>query len=691
MIQYNHNTNQNASEYESEPETKQHTIHTNNTDNNNSNNDDNKTRITHNDTNKTDTNKNGSNSSGFVDIAIKLKEPGKSPIAAINEDRELNFDTKPKKMNKKIDEDPDIMDVVEQENIQALNSLLDYVDHSNHKPIYNFVTTNDTNNDNNHENSYTESMHSHVIYDEPRHGHGHTAHHSINFGLTQDWDTHEAKRLVGWFELFTDLIFVAVIIKMTKMYDKLWVNYTDERQIKMVIEIFIFHFAFFCVWLEMAVIQTRFKSRKPFFALMKYLYFAGVVTMAMQLDGKMSSKNDKYYSKSYKKYRPSSNALGFSWGLLICFITHMAIHFHLCTIPRATLYCLVNVCVILICVSVLSFGLLIESKDESVTIFFRMACIFIAILLLYMRTSTTFAVHPNQIPVNVHHFAERFGLLMMLYIGESIISELTADYKFEPKYYYLIHLGFLNVYIIRIIYYNLAHAESKHRGDTHALRNAGTPGSRSFVTAHIFLSFGLVGDAIGLKLMVKDLDKGNYFVKRDTLFFIYTHVFVQLCILFIRHTHQKVRQNFAAYLHLFLRGILTVILFPLIPSITKDILTIVTLMVSLTLFFAFFDVIWIEYIKKSATNADLSVFNYGDQMKTIRNEATNPESTKSGKSHTLRYFKKELKKRNSIRRRTQDMLKGNTIKLDGPNDTTQINNNNSDDNPPSIVPKNSDE
>jgi len=40
--------------------------------------------------------------------------------------------------------------------------------------------------------------------------------------LAQDWEDYEKHQAVGWFELFTDLIFVAVIIKMSDMAKHMW-------------------------------------------------------------------------------------------------------------------------------------------------------------------------------------------------------------------------------------------------------------------------------------------------------------------------------------------------------------------------------------------------------------------------------------------------------------------------------------
>ena len=102
---------------------------------------------------------------------------------------------------------------------------------------------------------------------------------NIRFGLSQDWDTHAKNRAVGWYELFTDLIFVLIIIKTTSMWEYLWSTYKNDYLdlIRILLEVIVFHFAFFVIWLEMAVIMTRFISHKRIYIIMKYLYYTGVM------------------------------------------------------------------------------------------------------------------------------------------------------------------------------------------------------------------------------------------------------------------------------------------------------------------------------------------------------------------------------------------------------------------------------
>ena len=81
-----------------------------------------------------------------------------------------------------------------------------------------------------------------------------------------------------------------------------------------------------------------------------------------------------------------------------------------------------------------------------------------------------------------------------------------------------------------------------HNDVRHALRNGGHPGSVAFVNSHLFLSFALLLDAIGLKFMFKHLDKyGAEDVHGfDGFFLSCSQALVQCLLLFIRQTHQGI-------------------------------------------------------------------------------------------------------------------------------------------------------
>ena len=147
------------------------------------------------------------------------------------------------------------------------------------------------------------------------------------------------------------------------------------------------------------------------------------------------------------------------------------------------------------------------------------------------------------------------------------------------------------------------------------------------MNAHVLLSFCLIGEAMGLKLIVKDLKYSDFIDDRNVIFWITSHILVQLIMLFIRHTHQKVRTNMLAYIHLFSRIIFTPALFYVLPRITNDILILISLVVFTTLVLATFDVMFIKCMKKIAKqNDDSKVHNYGASMAKIRMSVTNIDS-----------------------------------------------------------------
>jgi len=114
------------------------------------------------------------------------------------------------------------------------------------------------------------------------------------------------------------------------------------------VETFIFHLSFFVVWLEMVTVQTRFISKKPIFALLRFTYFAGVMTMAINIDS---------------NHFPSHNVSGFALGLIVCAVSTICMHFHFfMKIEYALLYALAQMCVWTIALVGLFIAVFIEDK-----------------------------------------------------------------------------------------------------------------------------------------------------------------------------------------------------------------------------------------------------------------------------------------------------------------------------------------
>eukprot|EP00484_Ammonia_sp_Unknown_P021243 CAMPEP_0197041654 /NCGR_PEP_ID=MMETSP1384-20130603/18170_1 /TAXON_ID=29189 /ORGANISM="Ammonia sp." /LENGTH=590 /DNA_ID=CAMNT_0042472625 /DNA_START=62 /DNA_END=1834 /DNA_ORIENTATION=+ len=135
--------------------------------------------------------------------------------------------------------------------------------------------------------------------------------------------------------------------------------------------------------------------------------------------------------------------------------------------------------------------------------------------------SLRFKLDPRiAIPLNVPHIAERSGLFIMLILGESIISIMSADYGsvifdsattadgVPPGEILVIFviMAFLFAYCIGRLYYDCQPPEEAilEGNNNHALRISAARG-RTYMYAHQLLYFGLLGLGMGIKIDTKHL------------------------------------------------------------------------------------------------------------------------------------------------------------------------------------------
>ena len=157
------------------------------------------------------------------------------------------------------------------------------------------------------------------------------------------------------------------------------------------------------------------------------------------------------------------------------------------------------------------------------------------------------------LPLNVPHIAERYGLFIMLILGESIISimgaelgDLNLEEKFEwdpdgaPPSQILIVvmvLVFYLTYCIARLYYDCQPSEEAIMcgHDNHALRISATTG-RLYMLAHQMLFFGLLGLGVGIKIAAKHLlDPKRRWI--DVLLPGYSLVIIVIALNIIRVAH----------------------------------------------------------------------------------------------------------------------------------------------------------
>lgn len=135
------------------------------------------------------------------------------------------------------------------------------------------------------------------------------------------------------------------------------------------------------------------------------------------------------------------------------------------------------------------------------------------------------------------HFVERFGLIVMITAGESILALVLAstgtDFEWDANTHLLLFTAFLMVYVIKMQYF--LHNVNLEEG--HALLNNKFPGSVAFCTIHIFISLAMLWVGVGWKLLFYDYN-GKYVREPVKLFMCVATVGVCLFLIICRFTHE---------------------------------------------------------------------------------------------------------------------------------------------------------
>lgn len=157
---------------------------------------------------------------------------------------------------------------------------------------------------------------------------------------------------------------------------------------------------------------------------------------------------------------------------------------------------------------------------------------FILFLIEYFgRGARLFFLGKDNLHNNVPHVAERYGLFVMIILGESLISLMTADIgkldvdidsisftdfwirnntkntDSDLMLVVLLLLVFVNSYLIGRLYYDCQPSEEAilENEEHHALGRKNKIFSKLFAAVHQVLFFGLFGYGVGIKLVTKHI------------------------------------------------------------------------------------------------------------------------------------------------------------------------------------------
>jgi len=347
----------------------------------------------------------------------------------------------------------------------------------------------------------------------------------------------------NWLMEFAELIFVGMIYKFADQI-KYTLKYDDDYSSHVVIiESCVFFAVFFSIWMELVAEFARFKNMPgPVDDFARFVYLLGIVLMAVQCE------NNQYLSDNM-------NGFMSSYVISLCPIFCL----HLCYL-KYKVYDAVRYCQW----RILCYGMVICSTMVCIVVSYFYKAYWLhmsmlamnAFILLFYSLNSFRVIESDSVWAVEHkknlekaesmnleldepiedHFLERFGLLVMITLGESVIALVVGSSQWEHEFdtLILVNVAFFMIVVIKHQYfaYNVTIQEG------HALRKAQFPGSVAFCTIHLVLSLFLLWLGASWKLVLYLWD-GNTLGKFYRLFMGSSVVGVMLCLIFCRFTHRK--------------------------------------------------------------------------------------------------------------------------------------------------------
>jgi len=293
--------------------------------------------------------------------------------------------------------------------------------------------------------------------------------------LLIDWETLRIERKSTWGELFFDLIFVAAASKVSNLL-------IEEVSGKSFIVLLIYWSIFWFTWNKMTFFQNRFFCDSLVHQFLFLIQMLGVLLMLHHLSIDFNS----HFTFSIG-YLMSTGSFQAMYLLIVVYI------------PRAR----VNTMIQLICSLLGSLLILITfflNKSHEVIILLLWIlvpfCDILHFAIMYLK------FRDQSLPVNVDHMTERQGIMIMIVLGEPIVTVSIAafDNLTRLPVYFGMGLSFCMIFCLYLIYYHLNPPTSLH-----AIRR-GIIASIIFVHSHLFLSASILVFTAGLQLVIENIE-----------------------------------------------------------------------------------------------------------------------------------------------------------------------------------------
>jgi len=281
----------------------------------------------------------------------------------------------------------------------------------------------------------------------------------------------EHHQTVNWVNLYFDLIYVAAIIKFS---DSIANEIENTHSLLLAFTLFL------VIWEETVLVENRFEFLGFWLKfIMKFSFiFHGALVLGIGINS-VHIMDERHFSAMFYFY-------AIAWAQ-----TSFLYLFMFRTIEAAEDHCnFFGVCHVILSICAFFIGMYVDSDNAEV-------CFFILLALVLMCHFCTIFVRSLQLSINLHHYTERHGLLIIILLGEGIISMVTPPVAVDLDQYILVFGGYLAISCIYFLYFEF----QPKKINLHGLRANGR--AILWMMSHILLHPAILAMCIGFKMMVK--------------------------------------------------------------------------------------------------------------------------------------------------------------------------------------------
>lgn len=289
-----------------------------------------------------------------------------------------------------------------------------------------------------------------------------------------------AHRSHGWSELFYDLVFVAALIKLANMIKHGGIG-LDTLGL-----CFLLWFSLCVMWTSFTLFNTRFEIVDEVHSLLQWVHMAGVVGMTSVCEGSVAQVIDKLWLF----------VAAFLVARAALILSYLSAYFDATASDggatrRTCLIFVASGCLTCCMISPLAFLPVSETQTPDGNTGGRVLTswaivLWIAVLLIDQVGTTMVLWRCNTLPIDVSHLSSRYAELVMLVLGESIVSLLLTPIKtLNVEHYAALGIGFHIAWNVKLYYFMTQPWDASK----HAMRQNRYRGF-TWSFSHVFLTTG---------------------------------------------------------------------------------------------------------------------------------------------------------------------------------------------------------